>query len=689
MRLSHGLAALLALTVLPMAVLAEGMTLRQIAELRQVGEFSLSPDGRHAAYTVVVPRRLFDEDDGPAWSELHVLDADDGSRGFVTGEVNVSALHWTADGAGITFLAKRGDDETRSLYRIPLSGGEAVRVAGLKTDIRAYALSPDGGSAVLVAQDPESETRKKSTKKGFSQKIYEEDYRDFRLWIVDLQDAGGDPRRIALDGSVQDVLWAPRGNRLAVKLTPAERIDDVLMRTAVVFVDPEQGEITARVDTPGKLGAWAFAPDGAHLALVMARDRNDPREGRLAVVPVTGGTPRELLPELESHVWHVAWRDARRVLYISYEREAARLGEVGRDGRGDRTLAQVDGFIFDGLAVSGNGRSVVLSANTPAHPRELFRLGRGNRPQRVTDHNPWLAGVKLAQQEVVRYQARDGLDLQGVLVHPLQRQPDQRVPLILAVHGGPEAHYSNGWLSSYSLPAQYAAAQGYAMFFPNYRASTGRGVAFSKLNHGRPAQEEFDDLVDGVDHLIEVGLVDRGRVGITGGSYGGYASAWGATYYSERFAAAVAFVALTDKVGMMGTTDIPTELHDVHYLTWPWQDWQLFREASPIYHAHKSKTPTLVLHGEADPRVHVSQGYSLYRYLQLAGQAPVRLVLYPGEGHGNQRAASRWDYSLRLMRWMDHYLMGEGGDPPAYDIDHRQAWDGDVAAADAEETEDG
>jgi len=246
------------------------------------------------------------------------------------------------------------------------------------------------------------------------------------------------------------------------------------------------------------------------------------------------------------------------------------------------------------------------------------------------------------------------------------------------VHGGPEAHYSNGWLTAYSQPAQYAAGRGFATFFPNYRASTGRGVAFSKLNHGRPAKEEFDDLIDGVDHLVNIGLVDNNKVGITGGSYGGYASAWGATYYSERFAAAVMNVGLSDKIGMFGTTDIAQELYLVHYQTWPWENWQLYSEASPIYYASKSRTPTLILHGEADPRVDPSQSRTMYRFLKLAGKAPVRLVLYPGEGHGNQRAASRWDYSLRLMRWMEHYLIGPGGEPPDFEIDYQLPKDEDA-----------
>jgi dipeptidyl aminopeptidase/acylaminoacyl peptidase len=657
----------------PGAAAGAGLDLRQLHELRQVGEVAAAPDGGLVAYTRVVPRRLFDEEDGPAWSELHVTDARGESRGYVVGQVNVAALAWTPDGATVTFLAKRGADETRRLYGIDTSGGEARQLLTHATDIKGYSLSPDGSRVAFIARAKAPEELEEARKHGFTQRVYEEDVRPYLLHIAPL-DGAGEIRVLELEGSAQEVRWSPAGDRLAVKLSPRELVDDVLMRTRIFFVAAETGTALGVVETPGKVGRMAWAPDGRHLGLVMAADLNDPREGRLAVVGRDGGTPRDLLPGLEGHVWHLGWRDADRLLYISYEGVEARLGEVGLDGRGDRTLVE-DGPIWDGLSVSADGATVALSAHTPAHPREVFRMAGRRAPQRLTVSNPWLEEVTLARQEVVRYRARDGLELEGLLIHPLQRAGDARVPLILAVHGGPEAHYSNGWLSAYSQPGQAAAARGYAVFYPNYRASTGRGVAFTKLNHGRPAAEEFDDLVDGVDHLVAIGLVDPDRVGITGGSYGGYASAWGATRYSERFAASVMFVGLSDKISMLGTSDIPTELYHVHYRTWPWDNWALYRQASPIFHATNSRTPTLILHGEADPRVDRSQSMILYRYLKLLGKAPVRLVLYPGEGHGNQRAASRWDYTLRLMRWMDHYLQGDGGTPPAYPVDARAAWE--------------
>ena len=647
-----------------------GMTLEQVARTQAVMRAAISPDGSGIAYVLSVPRRPGVDPDGRAHTELHVVDPAGNSRGFVTGETTVGAIDWFPDGRHIAFLARRDGKRTTGLYRIPLDGGEARRVAGLEANVTGFSLSPDGRQAALLSQDQEDDDTQALRDKGFSQKVYEEDWRPVGLWIADLGDAGAAPRRVPVEGSVQSVYWSPAGDRLALVVTPRQLTDDTLVFARVRIVDL-QGRELGRVDNPGKLGELAWSPDGAHLAIISAADENDPREGRLTVVGSAGGQQRDLLPELQGHVWSVAWQNPSTLLYVSHEGVQTRLGAVGVDGGGDRTVLSAQGPVWNSISAAAGG-GVALVGHSPGHPPEVFHLAVGqDQAQRLTDSNPWLADVRLARQEVVRYSARDGLEIEGVLVHPLERRGDERVPLILVVHGGPESHYSNGWLTGYSQPAQHAAARGFASFFPNYRASTGRGVEFSKLDYGRPGMEQFDDLVDGVDHLVEAGLVDRDRVGITGGSYGGYASAWGATWYSERFAASVMFVGISDQASLVTSGDIPWEQYLVHMGTWPWEDPEMFRQASPVTHAHKSRTPTLILHGEDDPRVPVGQSYMMYRYLKLAGQAPVRLVLYPGEGHGNARAASRWDYSLRLMRWMEHYLQGPGGDPPPYRLDYR------------------
>jgi dipeptidyl aminopeptidase/acylaminoacyl peptidase len=191
-------------------------------------------------------------------------------------------------------------------------------------------------------------------------------------------------------------------------------------------------------------------------------------------------------------------------------------------------------------------------------------------------------------------------------------------------------------------------------------------VAFSKLGQADAAGKEFDDLVDAVDALVATGLVDPAKVGITGGSYGGYASAWAATRLSSRFAASVMFVGISDLVSKVGTTDIPLEEYLVHSRRHLHEDWQHFLERSPIFHAAEARTPILILHGKDDPRVNPGQSLELYRRLKTLGQVPVRLVWYPGEGHGNRASASRLDYNLRMLQWFDHYLQGPGGPPPPW-----------------------
>ncbi len=670
--------AMLCMTLLAGVALARaaggGLTPAQLSGLRSVGEVAISPDGGVIAYTLAVPRRPLAEEDGEAWEELHVIDADGRSRPYVSGEVNVSKIAWSPDGKQISYLAERQGDEHKSLHAIPLGGGESRLVHAAGSDVTAYSWSGDGKQVAVLAKAVQSDERKKLAEKGFDQKIVEEDWRPVQVWIVEAS-GGGTPRLLELEGSARDVFWSPAGDRLALKVSPTPLIDDGYMRTRIRVVDAESSKVLTRVDNPGKLGDVAWSPDGRHLAYISAADPNDPAAGRLMVTAADSGAARELMPLPEGHVAGLAWKDTEHLLFLADEGVVTRLGQVGLDGEASTVLAAGEPIIGE-LSLAAGGR-LALAASTPRHPSEVFVLEPGaTQADKLTDSNPWLSEVALAPQEVVTYEARDGLELQGLLIRPLEEKKGKRYPLVVIVHGGPEAHNRNGWLTNYSRPGQVLAGRGFASFYPNYRASTGRGVEFSKLDHGDAAGKEFDDLVDAVDHLIEAGLVDGERVGITGGSYGGYATAWGATHYSERFAAAVMFVGISNKISKFGTSDIPQELFQVHDREWPWENWQHFLERSPLYYVKKARTPILILHGEDDPRVFRGQSMELYRFLKVIGQTPVRLIFYPGEGHGNDRAASRFDYNLRMLRWMEHYLTGPGGEPPAPELDYEAAMNG-------------
>jgi dipeptidyl aminopeptidase/acylaminoacyl peptidase len=196
------------------------------------------------------------------------------------------------------------------------------------------------------------------------------------------------------------------------------------------------------------------------------------------------------------------------------------------------------------------------------------------------------------------------------------------------------------------------------VFFPNYRGSTGRGVAYSKADHRDLGGREFSDVLDGIDHLAAKGWVDPERVGITGGSYGGYFTGLGVTRYSERFAAGVNLFGISNWESFMGQSDIPIENAMVHWDLWCYEHVEACRAGSPIAHIDKARTPTLILQGEKDLRVPKPQSDELYAALRWK-RVPVEYVVYPREKHGFRERWHRIDTTQRLLDWMDRHLRSQ------------------------------
>ncbi len=655
------------------------LTAIDVAMTRNVGEVEISPDGTLVACTLYVPRKPGVDENGPAWAELWLVGRDGtNARGFVTGKVNVSAVRFSPDGRLISYLAKRGDDKERQLWAIPVAGGESFKLTAAKSEVLAYDWRPDGAAVGYVAAEPVPKEIESQREKGFKQEVYEEDWQPRRIFLQPLAEGGsgaaGEPRPLEMPaGQPWALAFSPDGKQILTDPSPRPLVDDQYMFRQLTVVDAESGAIVGRVDHAGKLGAFDFSRDGRSVVFLAASDVNDHEAGRLMAAPAGGGAPRDLLPTLEGHVEGFGLLPGNGIVYLASVGVGSRIGRVLADGSGSAVLAESTDPVWDAIALDTSGSIAALVGESPAYPREAFSLSlsAGTPPLRLTTSNPWLAERRLAAQEIVRYAARDGLMIEGLLLRPLDARPGQKVPLVVIAHGGPESHYKNGWLTRYSEPGQLLAADGYAAFYPNYRGSTGRGVTFARAAFGDAVGREFDDVLDGVDHLVGLGLVDPAKVGITGGSYGGYFTAWATTRYSERFAAGVMFVGISDSLVKARTTDIPREDALVHTGTTPLENPQRFAERSPVQYVASARTPLLILHGKEDPRVDPSQSKILYRALKEKGDVPVRLVWYPGEGHGNRNAAARYDYTLRLMRWFDWFLKEGRKDLPPLGVDYR------------------
>ncbi len=631
---------------------ARPMTPEDVAKLETVGTISVSHDGSRIAYTTASTPDVTDgEDDGGAALQLKMAYGPDQTRDFLPANMAVRGVDFTPDGLMVTFIWA-AENEKRAVWGIPVDGGGHRKLAEVDgSNIYSYAFSPDSSTIYLLTGAKEDKQRATQIKAGFNSVVYEEEAKFNRMFSAKIgTDVDNDPKELKVPGEVSQFAISPDGTKAIIQSAPTPAVDDSYTSKRVQVLDLTTGKISRVIETPGKLGDIEIGPDGTILSMIAAVDKNDPAATTLYLADVETGALTPLNLGAAEAAVDAEWLPDDRLAVIIHKGAQSLLRFYGN------SVEEVDvgGLIL--TSIEAGGDTVAVEAHSPAHPSELFVLNGGTL-NRWTRHNPWLADIDMGIQRTITYTARDGREIEGVLIEPVGGAPKGGAPTILNVHGGPEAHESNGWQTYYSKPGQVAAGRGYAVFLPNYRGSTAYGTAFSKEHQGDYAGKEFDDLVDGKRALVAAGITDPLRTGITGGSYGGFASAWGATRYSEEYAASVMFVGISNNISRFGTTDIPNEMYLVHDRKWPWEEWDRLLQRSPIFYAGQAETPLLIMHGAEDTRVSPTQSYELYRNIKVRKpDTPLRLVLFPGEGHGNQKAAARYDYNLRMMQWFDTYL---------------------------------
>ena len=661
------------------------ITLQQTIELSRVGSVKVSPDGTHLAFTKVVPRKIYQDADGEPYIDLLVKSGEDATRVFITGEQRVGNISWGPKSHYIYFLAQRIGDEYVAIYRIAVDGGESQKIFKTAFDISAFTINHLGTAITYLAEGRKGSDKEKLAKLGFKAKVYEESKKTTHAYLASLKDPKTPHIELDIDQHVLSIQYHPSNNNLLVKIAPTPLVDDKYVASQFRIVK-QSGKLVKEFETEGKLGSASWSTNGQYVAMIGSANKNDPASGRLFVANAKSGKIEKYLADYPGHLKDIQWISDYQLMLLSHRDTNSEILLLNVDSQNITVKQSADISasrgasqenlkagkpVFTAIEADRSGKRLIGIGSSDHYPKEVFELS-DDKIERITETNPLLEGIKMPRQETISYLARDGVELQGVLIYPAKYRRSRRYPLIMMIHGGPESHISDGWLDRYTYPIKYAAANGFAVFLPNYRGSTGRGVEFSKMSQADYAGNEFNDLVDAIAHLSKIGLVDKKRVGITGASYGGYASAWAATALSEHFAASVMFVGISDQISKFGTTDIAKEMYDVHARYYPWEKWQWMLERSPIYYTDKAKTPILIMHGDSDTRVHPSQSMELYRYIKTRTDTPVRLVFYPDEGHGNKHTAARFDYSIRLMRWMEFYLKGKkkGKKIPPYKIDH-------------------
>ena len=639
-------------------------TIDDICGFRQLSDAQLSPDGKVIAFVV---GDSYVGDAKLAKASIWMVSAEGGEqRALASGPRSDTAPRWSPDGQWLAFLSDREKDGFYQLHLLPRNGGEARRLGSVEgvipttRSLNCLQWSSDGRALFFLMKDPETEEERRHRDERDDAIEFEQNPKYTRLYRMNIL-SGKTSCLSPEDLQIWEFAVAPSGEDFAA-VCSALPFEQAWYTCRLITFSESQAEPVVLYPGPRQVSSPAWSPDGKLVAFLSSNwsDRGVVGGG-IFVVPRSGGTPHELASDQEASFTWLEWpQDTGGLIAASHTWGEMALSEVRQDTgsqrhlwRGPAMFSETNWPRFSRDALG----SVAVVRQDSQHPRQVW-LGRpsggGLEWIQLTDFNKQAEGLILGSVESVRWKGADGWEMQGFLILPPGSDSQSPCPLVTNVHGGPAFAYGCEYYVD-SRWFQQLATQGIAVFLPNPRGSTGRGLAFAESNIGDMGGKDWEDIQKGIDALIDRGVADPNRLGISGGSYGGYMTAWAVTQ-TDRFMAAVMLAGISDWRSFHGRSYL-CDWDSIHYGgADPWDPDGIFRRRSPITHVKNMVTPTLILHGEEDLDVPVEQGYFFYRALKDLG-VETELVVYPREPHGIREKAHVLDSNRRTLEWFTRHLL--------------------------------
>ena len=629
-------------------------------KVKAVGSPRVSPDGKRAVYTVGEAVMTPEKSESVTQIWMATIDGKENNQ-ITFGDKSSTNPKWSPDGNWIAFTSNRKDNKM-NLYLLRLNGGEAEPLTDVKSSVSEFEWSPDGRWIAVTMTDPKTEEEEKNEKGKNDFRWIDENVKMSRLYLIPVQkDAGGkrEARKLTTGNyNVSDFDWSHDGSRIVFSHTKTPGAND-WTTSDVSIVEVASGKVTVLAGTPAAESSPTFAPDGKSIAMLVSD--NPPRwaqSGLIQIIPISGGQPKTLSASYDGQPNIAGWSaDGKRIYFSEAKATGTQIYAIDVTANRIEEIQAVPA-VYGAINLNRSSTMFGFVRQTPDTPPEVFVAPVASfAPVQISKANTDLKMPPLGRTEVIRWKSKDGKEIEGLLTYPVGYQTGQKVALILNVHGGPAGVFQQTFIGGRGVyPLATFASRGYAILRPNPRGSSGYGTEFRRANIKDWGGADYQDLMAGVDKVIEMGVAAPERLGVMGWSYGGFMTSWIVTQ-THRFKAASAGAPVTNLMSFNGTADIPSFIPD-YFGGQFWEATELYQKHSPMFNVKGVTTPTMVQHGEADIRVPISQGYEFYNALKAQG-VPTRMIVLPRQPHGPNEPKMQLAAMQANLEWFEKYLGGK------------------------------
>lgn len=644
------------------------LTAETIVNLTIPDHVQLSPNEQQIAYTLVPCSKKDEHATSTIW--LASTSGNQKARQFTQADVESHHPRWSPDGKQIAFLSDRARRGTAQLYTIAVDGGEAQPLTALtkKQEVQDFAWSPQGGQIAFTSADEPTEDDERREKNRDDAQVYGEKWPFARLRLFSLASREvttlvHDERHIAA------LVWSPDGKEIAYIMHQTPSLEASGQEVIIKRIALAGGEPQVVCRFPLAIRSLHWSSDGHTLYFLAPIAQKKQSSEAVYAVAANGGDPQHVIGGETNCVTGILPLQHGPSLAILFaEGLGSRLCQLNTESGelttllpGPDTPKEMGYFAWD---VSKRDDSLVV-ALVCSSGEQAFEVWAGRTREQATtlkihqrtEHQEMFAGISFGKQESFSWTAADGQVMDGLLIRPPDATDEQPLPMVVLVHGGPYGRWEYCIQLHPLVWGQWLALAGYAVLLPNPRGGSGHGETFAAAARGGVGKTDFQDIMDAVDAAIERGIADPTRLGIGGWSHGGFMAAWAITQ-TRRFKAAVMGAGISDW-GMMvmegEEPDVEQELGGS--APWDGEEQRRHLELSPITYASRIRTPILILHGENDECVPLSQATGFHRALRKL-DVPVVLVTYPREPHILAEQAHLLDVLQRVRSWYDRWLQG-------------------------------